>query len=466
MLLQLSDSQQKAFDALRDPTLWLQNKVLIVGHAGTGKTALAGQLVDEWFNRGYDVVASAPTHQAKTIIGEKLGRDTLSRLTTVASLLGRFKIGKYDKVGFAAPTPAITGRKTIILVDEVSMLGARDVEALLDSASKVIFLGDPAQLPPVKQKKSSVWSLEWRFTLVEQMRNRGSIEYLANLNRDTTYWPQFSCSDGSVEVVENWELFDKYIAQLKQAPESTLWLTYTNEGAVSIANKARKALGYGPEPFAIGERLRLHSTCAAGYNGQIVTVLGIRHTDSTKIWGIQLKGEAGLVWVDVLDPLWTEWKQEYVASLIIRLEGGDESVVKELNYFYEGLVDVRYPYSSTIHKAQGLSIPHVFIDSDSMRGRALNYVAISRASTKLTMSRRSTKVTPPCNKAEFAAAVANLTPRALRRLCYINRQKVNSWQGRQDAIEFIKLNPHLSTSDAVFAEYKRLYGTTKHIKRK
>ena len=268
--------------------------------------------------------------------------------------------------------------------------------------------------------------------------------------------------------MENWELFDRFITQLKQAPESTLWLTYTNEAAINIANKARRELGYDvTKPFAKGERLRLHSSCSAGYNGQTIIVKDVRPTDSPKIWSIQVQAAADLlVWIDVLDPIWMEWRDSHVAHLVDKLNGGDESVLKELDYYYEQLVDVRYPYSSTIHKAQGLSVPHVFIDSDSMKGRALNYVAISRASEKLVMSRRSAKVVLPDNKAEFAEITKNLTPRALRRLCYINRQKVNSVVGRQSMIEFLMLNPHLATTEAAMAEYKRLYGTTQHQKRK
>ncbi|MEP7351225.1 MAG: MobF family relaxase [Sphingorhabdus sp.] len=126
--------QQKAAKAL----LTSQNRVTAVqGYAGTAKTTtVLATVAGEAQSQGYNVTALAPTASAARTLGEALGL----RGETVAKHL-------------TSPTSEISKGHSVWVVDEASMLSARDTATLLESAEKtkarVILVGDVKQLGSV-----------------------------------------------------------------------------------------------------------------------------------------------------------------------------------------------------------------------------------------------------------------------------------------------------------------------------
>lgn len=115
-----------------------QNRVTAVqGYAGTAKTtSVLATFAREAESLGLNVTALAPTASAGRTLGEALG----TRGETVAKHL------------MNPPDPA-TGGRSVWIVDEASMLSARDTATLLESAQKanarVILVGDVKQLGSV-----------------------------------------------------------------------------------------------------------------------------------------------------------------------------------------------------------------------------------------------------------------------------------------------------------------------------
>lgn len=126
--------QQKAAKAL----LTSQNRVIAVqGYAGTAKTTTVLLTVArEAQSQGYNVTALAPTASAARTLGEALGL----RGETVAKHL-------------MTQIPVIANGRSVWIVDEASMLSARDTATLLESAEKanarLILVGDVKQLGSV-----------------------------------------------------------------------------------------------------------------------------------------------------------------------------------------------------------------------------------------------------------------------------------------------------------------------------
>ena len=126
--------QQNAAKAL----LTSQNRVTAVqGYAGTAKTTtVLATLAREAQSQGYNVTALAPTASAARTLGEALGL----RGETVAKHL-------------TSPTSEISKGRSVWIVDEASMLSARDTATMLESAEKanarVILVGDVKQLGSV-----------------------------------------------------------------------------------------------------------------------------------------------------------------------------------------------------------------------------------------------------------------------------------------------------------------------------
>lgn len=129
----------------------------LTGKAGTGKTTLIQEVIREIAkdNPYQRFVVSALAHKAVQVIYGKTKKSSkFVSASTVASLLGMKldqETGEFKQVkdGKVKIKPG-----SILFVDEASMLNEQNIECLMDAAilndSKVIFLGDPGQLPPIR----------------------------------------------------------------------------------------------------------------------------------------------------------------------------------------------------------------------------------------------------------------------------------------------------------------------------
>jgi conjugative relaxase-like TrwC/TraI family protein len=109
----------------------------VQGYAGTAKTTtVLAAYVREAERRGLAVTALAPTATAATVLGDALGR----RGDTVARHL-------------LSPEARMSGKDSVWIVDEASMLSARDMARLMASADKagarLVLVGDVKQLASV-----------------------------------------------------------------------------------------------------------------------------------------------------------------------------------------------------------------------------------------------------------------------------------------------------------------------------
>jgi hypothetical protein len=128
---------------------------VLAGPAGAGKTTVLGILCAQPEIRREGLLLLAPTGKARVRIQELAGGyagGNSARALTIAQFLNQY--GRYDGgCGryHLSNRPKATGFGTVI-VDESSMLTEDMLGALLDSLQGVkryIFVGDPAQLPPI-----------------------------------------------------------------------------------------------------------------------------------------------------------------------------------------------------------------------------------------------------------------------------------------------------------------------------
>lgn len=130
----------------------------LTGKAGTGKTTLIQEVIREIAkdNPYQRFVVSALAHKAVQVIYGKTKKSSkFVSASTVASLLG-MKLDQETGLFKSAGKNAKIKLKhdSILFVDEASMLNEQNIKLLMDAAirtdSKVIFLGDPGQLPPIR----------------------------------------------------------------------------------------------------------------------------------------------------------------------------------------------------------------------------------------------------------------------------------------------------------------------------
>ena len=109
----LSDEQQRLVRAWCSSGHRVQTAV---GRAGTGKTTTMKAAADVWHRAGYRVVGCAVKGEAS----RQLAADAGIEADTVALLLARASAGQQ-----------VLDHRTVLIVDEASTIGSRDLLALL-----------------------------------------------------------------------------------------------------------------------------------------------------------------------------------------------------------------------------------------------------------------------------------------------------------------------------------------------
>lgn len=135
---------------------------VLEGFAGTGKTFAVQELIARTKAR---MVFTAPTNKATKVLRDTLTRpDYKPECRTIFSLLGLKLEASGEIKELSAPEdPLDLTEFACVVVDEGSMISAtlmKHIDATaFGQGVKFLFLGDPAQLPPVKEQRSTLWAM-------------------------------------------------------------------------------------------------------------------------------------------------------------------------------------------------------------------------------------------------------------------------------------------------------------------
>lgn len=177
-------------DFLADPS---KNFFLLAGYAGTGKTFCVQSLIPKVRGR---LIFTAPTNKATKVLRDTLTTDSYKpECRTIYSLLG-LKLeanGEVKELSMPEDPVDLTLYKAVI-VDEASMVNTplfNFIRATArDQGIKFIFMGDPAQLPPVGEVRSPIWtSAHAAMDLKRVMRYDNQILTLATAIRSVVDQP-------------------------------------------------------------------------------------------------------------------------------------------------------------------------------------------------------------------------------------------------------------------------------------
>ncbi len=145
--MKFNEKQQKAVKLAEDPTV---KKLFITGSGGTGKSEVIKEIASHIHHE--DMIILAPTHSAARLIGGL----TIHSFFKVALELNTE--AKKEEDAMQANLSNADFEKAFgktIIIDEVSMLGKEMLEKIINliPAKKLILVGDPMQLNPVKDQK-------------------------------------------------------------------------------------------------------------------------------------------------------------------------------------------------------------------------------------------------------------------------------------------------------------------------
>jgi len=411
------------WQALQEMEAFLGNDeklYLLTGFAGTGKTAMIQAMVQRLRDKGdgRSIVFTAPTNKATKVLAKMvdrwgLGIDcmTCCKLLGLKPVLDEVTGKQHFKPDYDAENQV--ENYSLIVIDEASMVGAElwsllvEAVSLLYCKTKLLFVGDVAQLPPVGERESLCFTeIYAQSNLTEVVRYGGSIGVLAEKIRnriDYVKLPELETDvneDRTVGIfvssLSQWEQVliqafksDRY----KQDPDYVRALAYTNKRVNALNAKIRAAIyGQSAPRFVMGERLMASSpvmiretvVLANSAECEVLEVNEGRSGD-WNVWFLGIKTDEGRH--KLIEVLHGSDERKFQIKLKELAEAKRWREYWDLKKLF---ADLNYAYSCTIHKAQGSTFANAFVDvancmvNQNIRERnQLLYVAFTRASDRL-----------------------------------------------------------------------------------
>jgi exodeoxyribonuclease-5 len=267
------------FDGLKKIREWLKNGntfFTLAGYAGTGKTTIIKKILDGY---RYGVVVSAPTHKAKKVVMNTTNKEgqTLHGLLGLRPDVDLDNFNPNDPKFNPIAIPKITDYNFVI-IDEASMINRELYDLILDktngSGTKVLFMGDPAQIPPVGEKESVAFSnVTHQFHQLKKIERQNDTNPLAyiydalrnNLNRIDGGFERKSnmneFSEGVIFTVDKREfrkaILDKYSSDdFKKDTDFAKVIGWKNETIIASNKVIRDELiGKGKDIVEVGDIL-------------------------------------------------------------------------------------------------------------------------------------------------------------------------------------------------------------------
>lgn len=330
--IQLTSQQQQAFDQiqqfLEEPE---QSFFILKGYAGTGKTTLLQQLAHYLDQKEIIFSMLAPTGRAAAVLSAKTGfaaRTLHSELYHFKDIDGDAPPEKEDtaiedygqmRLLFEIRKPDDSSNK-VYIVDEASMVGdeRNDDSSFASFGSghlltdfltlvgdnKVIFAGDPCQLPPVGSLESPALTPSFfrnlgkkvcEFELTQILRQKQDSEVLklaTQIRRMTseiykTKWVKLPARSSQwIQLMGFPAMKDLYIQDLlENGSEKTIAISLSNNNCHAINLEVRKRLYGNPnQPLQPGDLLMVtqNNYLVPLTNGDFVEVVQVGDSKSVK----------------------------------------------------------------------------------------------------------------------------------------------------------------------------------------
>ena len=470
-----SEDQANLLEALEDFINSESKIFLMKGYAGTGKTTitkylaeyLSAQKKDEHTSK-YSLSLAAFTGRASMILKKKTGfsTSTVHKLIYNLKELNEEKTGEKDdqkkyKFHFKLFKDFQDNTDRIIIIDEASMISNKYSENdffifgsgyllndIMEFASinnttvnhKIIFIGDPAQLPPVSEDTSKALSAKFilenynqkvkDYTLTQVMRQKDESGILKNATmlRNLLHGKIRNTIKFEFNQIDFFELsldsvIDCFLGQYNPNDiESAILINYTNQSSLNYNLQIKDRLNKKNE-LCIGDVLMTYSNnynyAFEVYNGTMCRLkqIGRRETKNRlKTYTKDQKEEyISLTFIDVVieienngilslleckiieDFLYTEEAQlNYSQCVALYLDfifrnpnlkkGTEEFKTAMKNDKYLNALRLKYGYAITAHKAQGGEWKNAIVNLDCNIGKLSDsfirfaYTAITRSS--------------------------------------------------------------------------------------
>lgn len=423
-------SQQKELDEMvawsYRPALDEDLFYVLCGYAGTGKTTILKEFIKKNKYASFDIAITAPTHKAKKKAEQATG---LSGVTIQKALglrpntnIDNFNINRPE---FSEQAEPEIGKHGLVIIDEASMFNKALFERLIELAklkkTKLLFVGDEKQLPPVNETESlAITSIANRSNLTEIIRQRdvNPLGELLNLLREDiekgttdslekiTGTATFTDEEGEehgYEVITDRDLFrEKVLTAFSDEryifnKEFCKYLAWTNDSVKAMNRIIRDHIIKSDMPIAKGDLVMGYSTI---YNksGDIMLTnseeyIVTRVNDFENSWDVNgylvdIKAVdtpfSNTVFVanpNDLDKFLEIFEERHSKALKFNSQWNNFYLFKNDNLLIQDIKngnkikvkkDLDFAYGLTVHKSQGSTYENVFINLVDIK-RGLNF---------------------------------------------------------------------------------------------
>ena len=348
--LVLSGEQRAAFQHVTDGS----GLSVVVGYAGTGKSAMLGVAREAWESAGYTVRGAALSGIAAE--GLENGSGIASR--TIASLENQWGQGR----------ELLTSRD-VLVIDEAGMVGTRQMERVLshaaDAGAKIVLVGDPQQLQAIEAGAGfrSIHERHGGVEVSEVRRQHDGWQQDATRHLATGRTGLAIHAYGERDMVHAAEtreaarvaLIDRWDRDRQASPGDTwIILTHTN-GEVRELNEAARG--------------RMHDAGQLGNDVSIKAERGERaFASGDRI--MFLRNERGL---GVRNGTLGTVERASAQSMAVRTDDGRSVAFDTKDY-----AEIDHGYAATIHKAQGMTVDRAHVLATPGMDSHGAYVALSR----------------------------------------------------------------------------------------
>ncbi len=348
--LVLSSEQRSAFDHVTSG----KDLGVVVGYAGTGKSAMLGVAREAWERAGYQVQGLA----LSGIAAENLESGSGIASRTIASIEHQWEQGR----------ELLTDR-SILVIDEAGMIGTRQMERVIAEAekrgAKVVLVGDPEQLQAIEAGAAfrSVAERHGAIEITDIRRQREDWQRLATRQLATgrttealeAYAGAGMVVDSDTRVEARTALIARWDQERVADPgASRVILTHMNQECDELNALARDAM---KRSGSLDADIAVETTRGERLFGAGDRVMFLRNERSL---GVK-NGSLGTI------------EQVDHARMAVRLDDGRQVAFDHKNYG-----DVAHGYAATIHKAQGVTVDRVHVLATPGLDRQAAYVALSR----------------------------------------------------------------------------------------
>jgi Ti-type conjugative transfer relaxase TraA len=346
----LSAEQRDAVEHVTDA----KDLGVVIGYAGTGKSAMLGVARGAWETAGYRVSGLA----LSGIAAENLETGSGIASRTIASMEHQWEQGR----------ELLTSRD-VLVIDEAGMIGSRQMERVVREAekrgAKLVLVGDPEQLQAIEagaafrsvaERHGSVEITDirrqredWQRDATRHLATGRTGEAIQAYGEHNNVHAAASRADAREALADRWDR-----DRLADPDMSRIILTHTRDEVQALNETVRD---------------RLRTAGQLGEDVAIATARGSRDfAPGDRI--MFLRNERAL---DVKNGTLGTVESVSPARMAVQLDNG-----RSIAFDIKDYAQVDHGYAATIHKAQGMTVDRTYVLATPGMDSHSAYVALSR----------------------------------------------------------------------------------------